>query len=386
MSQPLQFTLKPLSTKPKLNASLAERSRGTAALMESRALTPAPTLTVHADFNGDGVRDSFELQIQEGPQVTLQCQPNRCTLFALENTMDTFQPMLNRDSYRLYLNTLHAIFKLKNSWWNALSYSIDHTMGVSHTWVVPEPRPRYPWMDGTPLHTDCVIDVERTLAELHAPTSRFSDFQRLFNRIQFYNYNGHKERTDFFTTEAVPHLVALGYLSDSTDAYHGQIHTGTTSAPTFTATINKENWYKGRHNGQASGRNFPEQRVDLSYIPFADVLTVSADGTLQLAPALARSLPPVSIMVIMNKGRVFKALGTEIPDSHVAYLIKDSKTGEVYVHHSTPTTDLNLAAVTTEDFSRFMQLRYCKADNGNVVTTDKTAVGIKILTLIPRKK
>lgn len=419
MTKPLEFTLKSLATKPKLNASLAERTQGVPALMESRKVKPAPTLAFHSDFNGDGVRDSFELQIKEGPQVALQCIPNHCTLwapqgaqgvaklipgdmnqdgsadfyietqegqaFALENKMEVPPTVLTRDEYRTHLKTLRTQLQRKETWWDAVRTSIGLTYGISHTWVVPEPKPRYPWIDGTPRHTDCVIDFERTMAELHAPTAAFSDFQKKFKVVQFHDYNGHPERTDFFTAEAVPHLSALGMISDRTADFFKKLRPGT-ATPTFTATINKENWYKGLHNGQASGKDFPEWKFEMGYIPFADMFSATNDGKLALNKNLADQLPPVSIIVAMNKGRIFKALGTEIPDSHVAYLIKDPKSGEVYVHHSTPTTDLNLATVTTEDLSSFMQLRYCHAPDGTVVPKDKTAVGIKILTVVPPRK
>ena len=416
MTKPLEFKLWPLATKPKLNATLAERTQGIPALMESRKLTPAPHIALHADFNGDGQRDAFELQINEGSDVDLLCQPNHCTLwlphgsqgiaklipgdinsdgsadfyvethdgkaYALHNTMDISRPAMTRDSYRAHLQALHTLRKNRGSWWDAIHASITLTFGLSHTWVSPEPKPRYPWMDGTPLHTDCVIDFERTVAELHTKSAKFSDFQRAFNAVQFYNYQGRKERTDFFTAEAVPHLSALGMIADRTVAYMSKLRPNT-ATPTFTTTINKENWYKGLRQGQASGKNFPEWKLEMTYIPFEEMFTVTANGKLAVNATLAKLLPPVSIMVVMNKGRVFKALGTEIPDSHVAYLIKDAKTGEVYVHHSTPTTDLNLATVTTEGLTRFMQLRYCQIENGKVVSKDKTAIGIKILDFLP---
>lgn len=418
MTKPLEFTLRPLATKPKLNATLAERTQGAPALMESRKITPAPQILFHSDFNGDGTRDRFNLDIIESSKVGLYCQPNRCTLwapqgaqglaklipgdmnhdgsadfyletqegqaFALENTMDAPRPTLTRTTYANHLTTLRTFLNTSKDKWKAVEASINLTFGISHTWVVPEPKPRYPWMDGTPLHTDCVIELERTLAELHAPTAKFSDFQRTFNAVQFYDYQGKKERTDFFTAEAVPHLTSLGMISDLTGTLFLQASPGTHDVPTFSTTINKENWYKGLHDGQPSGKNFPEWHLAMTYIPFQTLFAATENDTMLVVnPAVARALPPISIMVVMNKGRVFKNLGTEIPDSHVAYLIKDPTSGEVYVHHSTPTTDLNLAAVTTEDLSRFMLLRYCQIDKGNVIAKDKTAVGLKIFAFKP---
>lgn len=426
----ISFTLKRLDKPPALNASLAKRIAGEPAVYPRLAIAPRDPIQLASDFNGDGILDRFQLTIRDGLLPSIRCVSSSCSLlvpggaagvaqlipadltqdgivdfylettagaaFMLENTMDSpIQPMLDRDTYRTHLLGIAILTLGPKGFWDAVRKSIALTAGQSHTWVVPEPKPRYPWIDGGPLHTDCVIDLERILAELHNASGKFSGFQRHFNRIQFYDFKG-RERTDFFTEEAIPHLVRLGMVQDLTPALWAT--TSRDPIPTFQATVNKENWYRGKNKGAPSGKAFPEWKVTLHHIPFDRMLVPHSDGHISLRPEIAAALPPVSIFVVVNKGRVFKAHGTEIPTSHVGYLMKDPQTGEITIHHSTPTTDLGVASATQETVTAFFQTRYRKVVDGklSVLTYNKIvdgkpipaiyneeAVGVQLLGFLP---
>lgn len=417
MTPSISLTLKPLDPKPKLDATLAERSRGIPGIMPSRAFTPAEEMDVYADFDGDGRIDHFQLLVSASPTPQISCTASHCSLFvphgvdgiaklipgditqdglvdiylettdgrafALENMMDApIRPLPSRDTYRTHLVKMAALTMGPKGWWDAVRKSIDLSTGLSHTWVAQEPKPRYPWLEGTPPHTDCVIDLERTLAELHAASDKFTDFQRYFNRIQKYQFNG-PERTDFFTAEAVPHLTRLGMITDLTASLWAA--TSKAPLPTFQSTINKEAWFRAAHNGTPSGKNFPEWHVTLGYIPFESFLAIEDDGRLKIHPDIAATLPPVSIFVVMLKDNFVKASGTEIPDYHVGYMMKDAATGDITIRHSTPTSDMGVATVTDETVNSFFKTRLRKPVDGKLVPVLKTSVGLQVYGFVAPK-
>jgi hypothetical protein len=281
---------------------------------------------------------------------------------------------ITRDSYRSHLNYVSDEVA-DGRWWTAVQASIRLTTGLSHNWVLPPHQWRYPWMDAAPPRTDCVIDLERTLAELHNGRGDLIGFQQRFNAIQFYDLTG-KERTDFFEAEAVPHLVRLGLIQDITAPLCRQVLTHQ-FCPRFDATTDKAVWFRNK-TGTEPTQALPKWQQSIAYLPFEEIVVMKDDGRLALAPRLSVHLPEVAIFDVVNQGRVL--LGTEVVTSHVGYLMHD-RAGSVYVQHSTPTTDLGLATMTAETLERFLLTRYVVVRDGVPVRKDSNAMGLQIFSL-----
>ena len=407
MAKRIAFQFAALPENFKLNGGLKEPVR----FSEKRAVFVEATNRFHADFDGDGQQDRFILNIKRGPR-NLQCSArnNQCVLFlpngaksvaklipgyaSGNNPADFYlettdgektllqhkmqKPLLAKRTEADYAKHLANVSKLAQKNWDAaVAESIRYNLGLPHTWIVQKTSTDpLTWINAEKPYTDCTFELERVIAELRSDGS-LENFKEVFRNVQYYPYQGQAERADFTTAEALPHYKRLGVMLDETERLFTNL-TGT-AAPTFSAKIDKEAWYKAQHDGAASGKNFSPQQLELAFIPFATAVSVNNAGEMHINPKLAEVLPKVSVAIVMNKDRRFEKLGTDIPESHIIFLVKEGKS--IKVLHSTPTTDLGIAAVTMEDFDVFMKSRYVKVENGVVVSNgkEKTAVGFKVL-------
>lgn len=409
------FSLKTPETPLPLDGGLTSPVR----LQTKLAMAPSSVLHFDSDFDGDGTRDSFTLNIRDGESRSLITRQNgqSYTLFLpggkdaivriipgdadgdrdadlLMELKDGRQLLLvnetplqtsaaGREPYDIHLVRVSGLAKTDK--FEAARASLYYNRGLTHTWVLtnaPEittPATLIePWLNSDVPYTDCYLETMRLLAELANKSGTHEEFSKLYQDVQFYDFNGTPEHTDFFTVEALPRMIEQGYLDDSTKSLYKKNHKK--AAPTFPAIIDKEAWFRYVHK-KSSGKDFPQWSVTLDYYPFAALLKIDRNGKILINPKLEEALPPLCILVVMNKDRKLPNSDITVPDSHIVFLMKDEN-GERQILHSTPTTDVGIASTTTETIDSFFRTRYANIRNSKTTfDKNKTAVGVKILTL-----
>lgn len=398
------------------DVQLGGNIRNQARFIDSRSIAVDSEMQIHSDLNGDGELDYFVLSIEPYPFINFDCEYNHCTLFLpdgsnginkivagktstlgntdfyiltkngqellMKNTMAKRKPKYRHDDliyeYKNHLLGLKILLNQRH-WFNAISKSMSFNLGISHTWVVNEPTQNpLTWIAGEIPYTDCIIEIERVLSEINSQGSSLSDIAATLKKIQHYDLQG-TERTDFFAIEAIPHLSKMGIIEDVTSPLH-LCATGN-NAPVFEYRVDKYSWYTNCKS-ENPGKDISVWQGELSYYPFEELLEKDNNGLLRFKPVIYDQLEPIMIFAVMNRNRFFKACETEIPTSHTGFLVK--KDGDIYIFHSTPTTDMGLTSVTYETVDSFFKTRYVDSTDKfeNIILKDPTAVGLKLIQII----
>jgi hypothetical protein len=285
------------------------------------------------DIDGNGTSD-IAVNLKDGGTLLLL------------NRMQVATPKRHTiKEYAAHLKKVHELTK-RGKFEDALRLAIEYNLGLSHTWVAPHTvDTALPWVENSPPYTDCILDIERVLAEIYNPDGTLEGFMNTQHRIQYHEERG-DERNDFTCLEFMKYNEA--FYEEIAERVTGK------KPAILTASIDKEAWFAALNKGLPSGKSFPVREVNIPYVPFEELLTATDSGQIAIAPNIAEKLPPITMFAIVNQNRVLA--GTEIPISHTGFLVK-LPNGEIVILNSTPTTDAGLTSTSYETIDSFFRSR-----------------------------
>lgn len=383
-------------------------------------LDDSGNLNVEADVDADGRIDTFAIAIDKGDfrferigngsfklflpegkdavqeiqvgsvngdrlsDIALKLRQKR-TVLLINSSPEPARARHTIDEYKGHLMAVHELVAA-GRFTEAMKKSVEYNYGLNHNWVVPHNSDTVlPWIDNDPQYTDCVLDIERVIAEINNPDGTLEGFETTQRRLQFYDFNG-PERNDFFEAEWIPHNGRF-FTNITAD-----INRGLWSFEN--AKINKDSWWRAENPGKTPPKDYCSDEwhkktagiksaddpcvneVGVMYTPFPLIIIVDPETKkIVLWPEFLKKLPTYTVFAVVNNDRYFATHKTDIPVSHTGFIVVED--GEARIINSTPTNDAGVPSVSEETIDSFFRHRFVDGVVAEALPDGSTAYHIK---------